>query len=220
MGSEMCIRDRSWVNYSNQTTAELDAISGVSGAPAVSGRGTVFYALDGSPAINLGTQGGVVADTAAGRGSGAPAYIPAGNRVGIQLSMVDEVMQNIYEEGGKATKIMVSPKLRRDFSAQAQAAGNVRRNIDEKGSLRQSVDMYMSDFGELMVVPNYIMGLGAQANYSAFIYDPMWFAIATLRPMQEVDVGQRGDSTVGMIVEECTLECKNPFGSGAIYGLA
>ena len=145
---------------------------------------------------------------------------------------------------------MVSPKNRRVFSAKAQASGgglihsdgaaNVRRNINESGSLRQSVDMYMSDFGEIMIMPNYVMGLGDAHNAStttgrgayagnaatsfprdfwALVYDPMWFNIATLRPLQETDVGQRGDSTVGMMVEECTLEMRNPIGCGAVYGL-
>ena len=54
----------------------------------------------------------------------------------------------------------------------------------------------------------------------ALIYDPMWFNIATLRPLQEVDVGQRGDSTIGMMVEECTMEVRNPIGCGAIYNLS
>ena len=187
----------------------------------------------------------LVADNAAGtvdwalpgagdRGEGSTAItVGSGDAlVALQLSQVDEVMQNIYEEGGKATKIMVSPSNRRQISSQAQSAGsNVRRNIDEKGSLRQSVDVYMSDFGELMVVPNYILGLNAAdstgtaalganiGNTTALIYDPMWFSIATLRPLQEVDVGQRGDSTVGMLVEECTLEVKNPVGCGAIVGI-
>jgi len=155
----------------------------------------------------------------------------------LSLSDIDSVMQKIYEEGGKATKIMVSPKLRRDFSDLMVTDSGVRRNIDMDGKLRQSVDIYMSDFGDLMVVPNYIMGLTATAqftqnngtttltdvtpinDFSALIYDPMWFSIATLRPLQEVDVGQRGDSTIGMMVEECTLEVKNPLGCGAIYGL-
>jgi len=147
-------------------------------------------------------------------------------------------MQKIYEEGGKATKIMLSPKLRRDFSDLMISDTGVVRNIDEGGKLRQSVDVYMSDFGDIMVVPNYIMGLtnavqftqtngttnlGATtdvANFSALIYDPMWFAMASLRPMQEVDVGQQGDSTKGMMIEEATLEVRNPTGCGAIYGLA
>ena len=155
----------------------------------------------------------------------------------LSLTEIDSVMQKIYEEGGKATKIMLSPKLRRDFSDLMISDTGVVRNIDEKGKLRQSVDVYMSDFGDLMVVPNYIMGLtnavqftqtngttnlGATtdvANFSALIYDPQWFAMATLRPLKEVDVGQQGDSTKGMMVEEATLEVRNPSGCGAIYGL-
>jgi hypothetical protein len=45
------------------------------------------------------------------------------------------------------------------------------------------------------------------------------FKIATLRPLQETEVGQQGDSTVGQIVEECTLAVMNPKGCGLIVGL-
>lgn len=155
----------------------------------------------------------------------------------LQLSHVDSLMQTIYEQGGKATKLMLSPANRRAFSARSQAAGssttnagdgNVRRNIDGDGKLRQSVEIYMSDFGDVMVVPNYIMGLSNTgisgldnaANFSALLYDPMWFAVAVLRPMMEVELGQLGDSIIGQIVEEITLECKNPKGSGLILGLS
>jgi hypothetical protein len=158
-------------------------------------------------------------------------------RVALELSYVDQAMENIYEAGGKATRAMMSPKNRRVFSSKAQAANsNVRRNIDEGGKLRASVDVYMSDFGDIMIEPNYIMGLaknsslrvgnhasnvqnGAMANLMILVYDPQWFKSATLRPLKEVDVGQKGDSTVGMIVEECTLECSNPSGSAMILGL-
>ena len=167
-------------------------------------------------------------------GSGRARFVPnddSTTTVNLSLSDIDSVMQRIYQEGGKATKIMVSPKIRRDFSDLLVSDGGVRRNIDEKGKLRQSVDIYMSDFGDLMIVPNYIMGLDNNIDTSsgvtrqardsaALIYDPMWFNIATLRPLQEVDVGQRGDSTIGMLVEECTLEVRNPVGCGAIYGLS
>ena len=177
----------------------------------------------------VGTPGTAANATAAGRpavasqGEGTAAPAPAttvANRGALSLADIDQVMQNIYEEGGKASKVMLSPKLRRDFSDLMVTDSGVRRNIDTDGKLRQSVDVYMSDFGDLMVVPNYIMGLGDGANTAAFIYDPQWFAIATLRPLQEVDVGQRGDSTIGMLVEECSLEVKNPIGCGAIYNLA
>jgi len=160
-------------------------------------------------------------------------------RGSLTLSDIDTVMQKIYEEGGKANRIMLSPKLRRDFSDLMVTDTGVRRNIDSDGKLRQSVDVYMSDFGDVMVVPNYIMGLSNSvaftgddnvahsgagltdlADFAALVYDPSWFKMATLRPLQEVDVGQKGDSTIGMMVEENTLEVLNPRGCGAIYGLS
>ena len=179
--------------------------------------------------------------TAIPRATIAPSSSAAPARGSLALTDIDSVMQKIYEQGGKASKIMVSPKIRRDFSDLMVSDTGVVRNIDAGGQLRQSVDVYMSDFGEVMVVPNYIMGLANSidnmlghnhastkftstgkpdmANFSALIYDPMWFATAYLRPLQEVDVGQQGDSTKGMMVEECTLEVRNPLGCGAIYGL-
>jgi hypothetical protein len=152
--------------------------------------------------------------------------------VAIDLADIDEVMQLIYEEGGSANRVMTSPSNRRKISEQAQLAGsqNVRRDIGTSGTLKASIDLYQSDFGDVMIVPNYIMGANGVAgagplttetpdNFTALIYDPKWFAVATLRPLKETDVGAKGDSTVGMLVEECTLEVKNPKGFGAIIGI-
>lgn len=170
-------------------------------------------------------SGTAVASGDAGKGTVAPTLELEADRAALSLSDIDAVMQKIYEQGGKATKIMLSPKLRRDFSDLMVTDSGVRRNIDSDGKLRQSVDIYMSDFGDLMVVPNYIMGLSTGTGAAehkdscALVYDPQWFAHATLRPLAEVDVGQKGDSTVGMLVEETTFEVKNPKGCGAIYGL-
>jgi len=194
---------------------------------------------DASTALNvLATGSEYTAPTNTGAGiAGTFTTVTSADKVSLQLSHIDTVMQAIYENGGKASKLMVSPANRRVFSAKAQAAGsatssagdgNVRRNIDADGKLRQSVEIYMSDFGDIMVVPNYVMGiantgisgLDNAANFSAFLYDPMWFSYAALRPMQEVDLGQLGDSIIGQIVEEGTIECRNPKGCGLIFGLS
>ena len=184
--------------------------------------------------VNVVVAGAAGAYTApSATGTGTVGVIARGsadaNLAALELSDVDDIMQSIYQEGGKATTMMCSPANKRKFSAKAQAAdSNVQRNIDDSGKLRQSVEMYDSDFGAIRIVPNYIMGLdhntgsGATTNskdFSCLVYDPQWFAMATLRPMQEVEVGQKGDSTVGMFVEEWSLEVKNPKGCGAIYGL-
>jgi len=171
---------QAWVNYTAATTTPATALN------------------------VLTTAGEYTAPTNPGGGiAGTFATVTGADKNSLQLSHVDTVMQAIYENGGKATKLMLSPANRRVFSAKAQSAGsvtgstgdsNVRRNIDADGKLRQSVEIYMSDFGDIMVVPNYVMGisntavsgLNDTANFSAFLYDPMWFSYASLRPLQEV----------------------------------
>ena len=211
----------------NQVSSGSGTRTMASYAAWVNNADTVVYKNDGSASNGTG-----VAASAIGTGTTSFDAGSADGYDAITLADIDTVMQGIYEQGGSATSLMTSPKIRRDISALAHASGvNTRRNIDESGSLRQSIDVYMSDFGDLAIVPNYIMGLNTPdytatadnntsfGNAFAFIYDPSFWAIATLRPMSEVDVGQKGDSTVGMLVEETTLECKNPVASGAIYGL-
>jgi hypothetical protein len=205
---------QAWVNYTAATTTPATALN----------------------VLTTGSE--YAAPTNMGGGTcGVFTGVTSADKVSLALSHIDAVMQAIYENGGKATKLMVSPANRRVFSAKAQAAGssssnagdgNVRRNIDADGKLRQSVEIYMSDFGDIMVVPNYVMGisntavtgLDQAANFSAFVYDPMWFSYASLRPLQEVDLGQLGDSIIGQIVEEGSLECRNPKGAGLIFGLS
>lgn len=176
---------------------------------------------------NWDASAGTPAFQAAAGGDGKTAHTAgtAGTHT-LALTDVDEVMQRVYEEGGKATVMMMSPSNKRSFSTLAQGA-NTRRNLDEKGSIRQSVELYESDFGVVKVVPNYIQGLangldisdGVGGATDVLVYDPSWWSMANLRALQTADVGQKGDSTVGMIVEETTLECRNPHGSAMISGL-
>ena len=196
---------------------EFDAVHSYNVASASGTRSMGGYQSFINDASTVNYIGDFVAPATTNAGTATVTGVSAADntRGALALSDIDAVMQKIYEEGGKATRVMLSPKLRRDFSDLIQAESNVRRNVDESGKLRQSVDVYMSDFGDLMVVPNYIMGLANNvdfgngnvdvADFGALIYDPMWFNIATLRPLTEVDVGQKGDSTVGMMVEETTL---------------
>ena len=190
--------------------------------------GDTFEQTGGNVIYKTGSD--VIAPDLANQGQGTHIPQVSGSNTSISgqplaLSDIDLAMQRIYENGGKAGKLMLSPKLRRDFSDLMVTDSGVRRNIDMDGKLRQSVDVYMSDFGDVMVVPNYIMGLAHNvsfanaddtavvhnvANFAALLYDPMWFSVATLRPLQEVVVGQRGNSTIGMMIEELTLQVKNP----------
>lgn len=190
-----------------------------------------FQAYVNDNVVNAGAAGAYTGPVTKGVGTAGTVNRGAAdaNLDAIELSDVDDIMQKIYEQGGKATTLMTSPKNKRELSSKAHGtAQNTVRNLDDTGKIRQSIELFDSDFGSIQIVPNYIMGLdfntgvGATTNskdFSALVYDPSFFKIATLRPLQETEVGQQGDSTIGQIVEECTLAVSSPKSAGMIVGL-
>ena len=176
----------------------------------------------------VNASGGNITD-GAGDGSNIPAS--AGTAAAFTLSQVDSVMQAAWENGGRPTTLMMSPRLKRSFSTAAQGQvsnGNVRRNIDESGKLRQSVEVYETDFGVVQVVPNYIMGhtgsgagaANAAADDNILVYDSSMFKLATLRPLHHRDISEDGDRLRALMVHETTLECLNPSASGLVDNLS
>lgn len=213
---------------------ELDLVHGFNDSNG-SGTRTMggYQAWVNDNVVNAGVAAAYTAPTTLGVGTAGAidrtTTTADDNLDAIELSDVDDIMQKIYEEGGRATTLMTSPKNKRELSSKAHgAAQNTVRNVDDTGKIRQSIELFDSDFGEIRIVPNYVMGLahntgtGADTNsadFCALVYDPSVFKIATLRPLQETEVGQQGDSTIGQIVEECTLQVSSPKSAGLIVGL-
>jgi hypothetical protein len=181
------------------------------------------------PAGNtVNASGGAIT---AGAADGTNVPVSAGSAAAFSLSQVDQVMQNCYENGGRPNVLMMSPRVKRLFStaAQGQAAnGNVRRNIDDTGKLRQSVEIYETDFGVVKVVPNYVMGAtgsgagaaNAAADDNVLVYDATTFKMAVLRPLHHRDISEDGDRLRALMVHETTLECSNPAANGLIDNLS
>ena len=181
------------------------------------------------PAGNTVNASGGAITAGAGDGSNVPAS--AGSAAAFTLSQVDATMQACWENGGRPTTLMMSPRIKRSFSTAAQGQvqyGNVRRNIDDDGKLRQSVEIYETDFGAVKVVPNYIMGhtgsgagaANAAADDNILVYDSAMFKMATLRPLHHRDISEDGDRLRALMVHETTLECLNPSASGLVDNLS
>jgi hypothetical protein len=114
-------------------------------------------------------------------------------------------------------KVMMSTTNKVKFSdlINTGTGTNVRRNIDERGKLRQSIDLYESDFGDVELVHNYLMG-----NNEVFVYDPSTMSMDTLRPAHFRDINEDGDSLRSYLVQELTFCAKSPTGNGTIIGVA
>jgi len=87
------------------------------------------------------------------------------------------------------------------------------KNVDDK-KIVNAVDVYVSDYGELSVVPNRFM----QADSVLVIQPDMW-SVDTYRDFQTFDLAKVGDSEQKQLLAEYTLKCSNEAANGAIRDL-
>lgn len=152
----------------------------------------------------------------AGNGSNVAANATGTTAKAFTLADINEALRGINGETSAApSKVMMSTANKVKFSDLMNTVTNVRRNIDEKGKLRQSVDLYESDFGDVELVHNYLMD-----DTEVFVYDPSLMSCNTLRPIQFSDINQDGDSLRSYMVQEITFEAKSPTGNGLIHNVA
>ena len=215
-GKEM-MRDVEATLISTQVSNASASAAGAVKAGARTMGGYMSYCTAANAVAATGTV-----DTGTGKGLGDGSNVPiiTGSTAAgpFTLGDINESLRGINGETSAApSKVMMSTANKVKFSdlVNAGTGTNVRRSIDDKGALRQSVDMYESDFGDVEIVHNYLMGDG-----NVFIYDPSMMSVNTLRPIQFSDIAQDGDSLRSYMIQEITFEAKSPTGNGVIINVA
>ena len=131
-------------------------------------------------------------------------------------AMLKTVVQSMWNEGGKPKMVMVGPHVKTVISGFSGIAGQ-RFNIEgnKPGTIIGAADIYVSDFGNLEIVPNRF-----QRARDAFVLDPDLCAVATLRPMKQVKLAKTGDAEKRMILCEVGLKVDQEAGLGLIADLS
>lgn len=130
----------------------------------------------------------------------------------ISESLLKTVLQSVYTNGGNPDVLMVGPSNKQAVSGFAGNATAFRDSSEQK--LFAGVDVYVSDFGELKVIPNRF----SRAR-TAHILDTQYWAVAYLRDFTSKQLGLTGDSQKEQITVEYTLEARNQAASGVIADL-
>lgn len=138
----------------------------------------------------------------------------AGGTAALTEAMITTTGQNVYNNGGDATILMVKPADSLIIAGFTGAAGRTREFNDGNKTLTNAVNLYVSPFGEYKVVLN-----RHQMTTHAFLLDPSMWRTASLRPFARTLLAKTGDSDTHMVVGELGLMHKNPLGSGQIDAL-
>jgi hypothetical protein len=127
-------------------------------------------------------------------------------------AQVKAVLQLQFTAGGEPDTIMLPPGAKQTFSTFTGNATRMDKSEDAK--LYASVDVYVSDFGEIKAVPNRF-----QRVRDVFILQSDKLAVAYLRPFTSIDLAKTGDADQKELLVEYCLECRAPKAHGAVYDI-
>lgn len=127
-------------------------------------------------------------------------------------SQLKNVLQLIFTAGGMPDTILLPPKAKQTFSTFTGNASRIDRSEDAK--LYASIDVYVSDFGELKAVPSRF----SRVRDVWILQSDKW-AVAYLRPFQTIELATTGDAQQREILAEYTLEARAPKASGAVVDI-
>lgn len=123
------------------------------------------------------------------------------------------VLQSVWVAGGESKIMMVGPFNKTYVSA--NHSGIATRNFDLSNTKAKpmgaiaSIDVYVSDFGTVRVVPNRF-----QRERDAWYLDFEYLAIGHLRPFRTIKLAKTGDAEKRMLLVEWGLKVKNEAALG------
>ena len=130
-------------------------------------------------------------------------------------ALLKTVVASVFDSGGSPTVLMVGSAGKQKVSSFA-GIGATRFNVTgaKPSTIIGAADIYVSDFGNISVVPNRFM-----RTRDALVIDPEYAALAYLRPFQTNELAKAGDSDKTQVLVECTLEVKNEAAHGIVADL-
>jgi hypothetical protein len=163
--------------------------------------------------ITSGTAGSD-GDTALTRGTTRP----------FTQALLDEGIQSAWNNGGSPSVILAGPYQKMNLSyfdgvGGDKGAAGVTRSDRGGRTIYATADLYVSNFGELRVVPSRHMNIVATFDADVMVLDPEYLKIAYLRPWQQFDLAKSGDSIKREMLVEWTLEVCNEAAHALIADL-
>lgn len=177
----------------------------VSSNAAVAGNNTTASKSAGAGAMIYSNVSHNGAGATPAHTSGAQTTAPtAGTNRTFTETLLKSVAQSCFTNCGEvAAMVVMSPSHKGIFSSFAGIAVNrYQVGKKEQGRIIGGADVYVSDFGEMEIVPHYLMA-GATTVLG---FNPDYANVTYLDGFQKTALGKTGDSDKEQVLVDCTLE--------------
>lgn len=142
-------------------------------------------------------------------------------------TILDDVMQDGYNNGANFGHVFVSPYVKSVFvtfmSDNNVASFRYAASNGKNNSIVANADVYEGPFGKVMIHPDRVMAGDAGLARNAFFVDPEYLQFGWFRKIKEdKDVAKTGDAKKFVLIGEGALKPTNEKGLGVaadLYGL-
>jgi hypothetical protein len=155
-----------------------------------------------------------------GFSAGIVAAATNGTQRTLTESLVKTVLSSCFSNGGKPTQAYMGPTHKQQFSSFTGIA-SIRKDVkgDSMASIIGAADVYVSDFGNLALIPHpYGPGV-TTSQRDLVLVDPDMAAIGTLRGWTDEELSKTGDSEKRQVLAEKCLVVKNEKAHGVVADL-
>lgn len=147
-------------------------------------------------------------------GSNSSGDVTDGTQRVLTESLLKTEMKNCYDAGGDPDLLIVGSFNKQKISG--FTGNNTRMDMAEDKRLVTTIDVYVSDFGEVRVMADRIL---RSSGRSALLVQTDMFATGYLRPFQTIELAKTGDAEKRLLLTEWTLIAKNEASSATIADL-
>lgn len=128
---------------------------------------------------------------------------------------IRDIMEMCWTAGAKPDILMCDGAIKMAISQLSQSVSDLRTTANNQSPafVVAAVDVYVSDFGNLKIVPNRCM-----PAETAYFLDYEYWDTAYLRPFATHQLSRTGDSESQLLVVEYGLRSKNEEANGKITG--
>jgi hypothetical protein len=133
----------------------------------------------------------------------------------VEEADLKDAIEQCWNDGASPDTLMVSGTIKQKISEWQQTVSPLQTTANSKSPayVVAAVDIYVSDFGNVKIVPSRLM-----PAKTAYLLDFNFWDVAYLRPFQKFDLARTGDSMQQMMVVEYGLRARNEKANAAIHG--
>lgn len=181
------------------------AVAGSSGTARETASLTAFLKTN----VDRGTGG--ASGTLSGSTAGYPnAAATDGTLRALTETMLKDVIASCWDEGAEPSIVLCGSGVKQKISSTFTGSATRYRDISDK-KVVASIDLYVSDFGELQIVPSRFV-----RSRDVFVLDPNYARVAYLQETKQKPLARTGHSERRLISAEYGLQVDNEKAHGII----